>query len=132
MTLTMTLDEYRAQADKPKRSKYNNRRVQIGGYVFDSKAEARRYETLAFEQAAGLITGLDVHPSFVLQPAFKDSMGKKNRAITYEADFRYKRGGVEVVEDVKGARTGVFNMKLKMLKYTHPDVNLVLIPAKAA
>jgi len=121
--------------------KYRNVKMQLDGYTFDSKAEARRYGELKLLQEAGEITDLVVHPVFVLQPAFRDfrdeefgdfrgGRGKYYRAITYAADFQYLECGQTIVEDVKGKRTAVFNIKLKMFLYRYPpDVVFRLIPA---
>lgn len=117
--------------------KYGAKRVKIDGYTFDSQAEARRYQELKLLAQAREIAGLTVHPRFVLQQAFIDREGKKQRAITYEADFSYyevTEGTTTaqplVVEDVKGARTAVFRLKAKMFQFKYPNVDFRVIPAK--
>lgn len=37
--------------------KYNNRKIEVDGMVFDSKKEASRYEELLLLQKAGAISG---------------------------------------------------------------------------
>ncbi|MBJ8026310.1 DUF1064 domain-containing protein, partial [Bacillus cereus] len=67
-------------------SKYNNKKVNLDGYVFDSKAEANYYEGLKIRSARGEIQGFERQPVFTLQPAFK-KQDKSFQAITYIADF---------------------------------------------
>ena len=79
--------------------------VRVGSETFDSQAEADRYMELLVMQKAGLITDLECHPHFDLIPAQKVPGKKSFRAHGYTADFRYKRNGEEIVEDVKSVRT---------------------------
>lgn len=51
-------------------SKYNNKKVELDGHVFDSKAEADYYSGLKIRQATGEITSFELQPRFTLQPAF--------------------------------------------------------------
>lgn len=101
-------------------SKFKNTRVQEDGYAFDSKAECARYYELKLMQRAGQISALRVHPSYELQPAFKDRDGKHQRAIAYEADFAYIEGNDLVVEDVKGHETKDYKIKAKLFRYRFP------------
>jgi hypothetical protein len=117
-------------------NKYNARKVTIGGYTFDSQAEARRYQQLLLLQSAGEIFDLEVHPVFVLLPGFKSGW-KMISKLKYEADFRYSeyldppdqqpttkfiprkstRRSKRVVEDVKGAKTAEFKVKEKLFRF---------------
>jgi hypothetical protein len=111
-----------------KESKYRNRKTLMDGIEFDSRREANRYCELKIRHCLGEITNLELQPEFLLQEAFCKN-GKKHRAIKYRADFRYKVvvTGETVVEDVKGCRTDVFNLKLKMFEERYPDLNLRLV-----
>lgn len=102
------------------RSKYGNRKVHADGYVFDSGAEYRRYRELLLLQAAGEITALVVHPTYILIEPFTYN-GTRHKAETYEPDFVYLENGRTVAEDVKGQRLALYRLKSKlfMLKYTH-------------
>lgn len=100
-------------------TKYGNTRVQADGYAFDSKAECARYHELKLMERAGQIVALQVHPSYELQPAFKDRDGKRQRAICYEADFAYVEGPDRVVEDVKGHETKDYKIKAKLFRYRY-------------
>lgn len=100
-------------------TKYRNRKTVIDGYRFDSMREAARYQELRLLERAGVISELELQPKYTLQPGFTRE-GKKHRAITYTADFRYRdERGATIVEDVKGVQTQVFRMKRKMLLYVH-------------
>ena len=111
-------------------SKYHNHYVKEDGYTFDSKAEAARYRELGLLEMAGEISDLEVHPVYVLQPAFTDAHGTRFRAITYEADFRYYERGVCVIEDVKGVETDAFRIKWALLARQHPELDMRLIKSR--
>lgn len=79
--------------------------VKIGGETFDSQSEADRYMELLVMQKAGIIRDLECHPHYDLIPSQKVPGKPGFRAHGYTADFRYKRDGDEIVEDVKSVRT---------------------------
>ncbi|MGX5634025.1 DUF1064 domain-containing protein [Bacillus thuringiensis] len=108
-------------------SKYNNKKVNLDGYVFDSKAEANYYEGLKIRSARGEIQGFERQPVFNLQPAFK-KQDKNFQAITYIADFLVylPNGEVEVI-DIKGMITETFNVKRKLFEYKYPHLQLILL-----
>lgn len=102
-------------------SKYNNKKTEIDGIMFDSKKEARRYGILILLQQAGEISNLQLQPKFNLQPKFRRD-GKGIREINYIADFMYEdKNGAIVVEDVKGMKTDVYKIKYKMFIYKYPQ-----------
>jgi len=101
-------------------SKYNATKVKQDGYTFDSKAENRRYNELKFMHLNGFIHKLVVHPRYTLLDPF-EVKGIKYRGIVYEADFSYIENGVQVVEDCKGFRTAVFNLKEKLFINRYGD-----------
>ncbi len=75
-----------------KASKYHNKpteRVTSAGKVlrFDSQKEARRYDELMVMLHAGKIRDLRLQADFTLQEAYRDSEGKRVRAIRYRADL---------------------------------------------
>ena len=105
-------------------NKYGARKVKYDGYIFDSKVERLRYIELISLERSGQISGLEVHPKFILQPSFS-YMGKHIRAITYTADFKYTENKMLVVEDVKGGRatmTEAFNIRWKIVKRLNPHI----------
>ena len=107
-----------------RRGKYNARPVDADGYHFDSTAEYNRYRELCLFVKAGLISNLEVHPRFEIVP--KDTHGK---ALHYEADFAYHYcpDNREVVEDVKGVKTGVYLLKKRLFLARYPEREFVEI-----
>ena len=96
--------------------KYGNKKVTVDGYKFDSKMEADFYYRLKILLFKKEILEFEVHPRFILQPAFV-FRGKKVQAITYTSDFKvvYPNGEIHYV-DIKGAKTNEFKIKEKMFK----------------
>ena len=94
-------------------NKYRAKRVVVDGYNFASKAEARRYGELKLMQSARKISGLLVHPKFLMRV-----VGVNYEVITYIADFSYRDRitGELVVEDVKGFKTAVYNLKKRLMR----------------
>lgn len=92
---------------KIKRAKYGNIKIELDGYTFDSKKEARRYVELRMLIASGEITDLQ------LQVVFQLSVCK------YVCDFTYiTREGEYIVEDVKSKATRknrVYRLKNKLM-----------------
>ena len=112
----MTYGEYLAlQAKKKKPSKYHAQPVVVDGLRFDSKREAARWRELVLLEKAGEITDLWRQVPYVLIP--KSDYG---RAIVYKADFVYKtKAGVEIVEDAKGVKTDVYQLKKRLMAEVH-------------
>ncbi len=98
-------------------SKYNAKKMSEDGYIFDSMVEHRRYLYLKMFQLTGVVQNLKVHTRIELLPAMRKPT---IRAVVYEADFIYDEladgAWRTVVEDVKGMRTPVFNLKLNLLE----------------
>ncbi len=98
--------------------KYGNKRVVIDGIRFDSGKEADRYLQLLMRQKTGELSGLIVHPRFLLTV-------NGERIASYVADFQYWlchsdiKGSCMVVEDVKGVRTRDYILKKKLMKAVH-------------
>lgn len=106
-----------------KRSKYNARKKIVDGITFDSTREAKRYQELKVLERCGDIAGLKLQPAFELQPRVKLTSGRIQRAINYRADFEYIDGcGNQVVEDVKGMKTPVYLLKVKLLRWKYPSL----------
>ncbi len=107
-----------------KKLKYHNEPGEYGGIWFQSKKEGERYLELKEMERIGLISDLQMQPKFILQENFKHK-GTTIRAIKYKADFQYKRSGKVIIEDVKGTRTKVFELKKKMLLFNNPEINFI-------
>ena len=95
-------------------TKYNNRKVCIGGINFDSVREAQRYKQLSLLQKGGAIKDLQLQVRYHLIPK-QDG----ERAVDYIADFVYIENGGKVVEDSKGVRTRDYVIKRKLLLQIH-------------
>lgn len=99
----------------------------VDGLRFMSKLEARWYSWLQDQRRAGLISDLEVHPRYEIQPKFEKE-GKKERAITYTADFliTYPDGLVEAI-DVKGFSTPEFIRTKKMFDFKYRTLHLSVV-----
>lgn len=115
-------------------SKYNAKKCQMYGIVFDSRHEAERYTVLRDMLKNKEISNLSIQVPFELIPEQREESteiyrsGKNKgklkpgqlleRPLTYIADFVYtdKNGNV-VVEDAKGMRTKEYIIKRKLMLY---------------
>ena len=79
---------------------------------FASTGEYKRFMELWVLQRAGLIHDLTLQPSFNL--AVND-----HHICRYVADYTYTEAGKTVVEDFKGVRTKVFDLKAKLMLAIH-------------
>ena len=87
-----------------KKAKYNNKKINVNGVVFDSMKEYKRYVQLKELEEAGAITDLQRQVKYVLIPAqyetyerygkkgqqLKDGKRLLERECAYVADFVYK------------------------------------------
>lgn len=92
--------------------KYGNRRTEVDGVTFDSKAEAARWQQLQLLQRAGEIRNLQRQVSY---PIVVNGV----KVCIYRADFVYEDECGQVVEDVKGMKTPTYNLKKKLMKAVH-------------
>lgn len=101
--------------------KYNNKKVEYNGIIFDSIKEKNRYIELLLLESAGEIRELKLQPKFVLQEKFRDAEGIAHREIAYFADFSYLSNECDklIVEDVKGFKTDVYRLKEKLFLYRY-------------
>lgn len=115
-------------ATRRSRNKYNARKTIRDGHVFDSAAEADYYIKLKGRLMAGEISNLRLQPKFVLLEAFTDSGGKRQRAITYTADFAYDEAdGAAVVAECKGFETRDWVIRKKLFLYRYRQYRLEVI-----
>ena len=118
-------------------NKYGNKKVVVGGEVFDSQREYYRYKALKQFEISGIIRDLRRQVVYELIPAQREKStrvykkGRKKgqpipgkvieKAVNYVADFVYivNYDGKEVVEDAKGMRTKDYVIKRKLMLYIH-------------
>jgi len=89
--------------------KYGARKVILDGYMFDSKAEVKRYQELKLLWAAGQIWILEIHPTFVIRI-------KGKQICRVILDFAYCNPKGRVIEDVKGMDTPISRLKRKLVE----------------
>jgi hypothetical protein len=115
-----------AGAQKPKKSKYGNRKAVRDGIKFDSEREAARFSELKVLQAMGKIRNLRLQANFTLVEGYTTIEGERTKPMVYKADFTYERATapdqngtvywLREVEDVKGMRTKEYRLKKKLMQ----------------
>lgn len=100
-------------------SKYHNHKTVCQGITFDSRKEANRYQELLLMERAGLICNIELQPRY-------DLIVNAHKLGFYKGDFRYEKidTGEIVVEDVKGMKTPLYQLKKKLIKALY-DVDIV-------
>lgn len=121
------------------KNKYHASKVKVGGMVFDSVREFRRWAYLLALQEKGEIRDLKRQVPYPLIPAQfekSDEVYKRGprkgqrkvgrcleRSVNYIADFVYVRGPKDapetVVEDSKGLRTEAYAIKRKLMLWKY-------------
>lgn len=114
------------RTQRKKQNKYNARKTVMCGHTFDSKREAEVYLELLAQKQAGEIVRIGFQPSYTLLAGFKDNTGKKQKPITYTADFfvTYADGHSEVIE-VKGVCTRDYLLRKKLFLHMMKDTDIV-------
>lgn len=97
-------------------SKYGNLKVEIDGYKFDSKAEARRYGELKLMGVKDLV----IHPRFPIM-----INGKKVCDVVL--DFHYRVNGKYYFEDIKGKDNALSRLKRKLVEAYYPEINVTVL-----
>ncbi len=98
-------------------TKYRAIKTELDGQVFDSKKEAFRHRELKMLERSGIITNLERQKEF-------DLTFNGVKLCKYRCDFSYlDKDGREVIEDVKGMRSGaaysIFRLKAKLMIAVH-------------
>ena len=109
-----------------KANKYGAQKTTVCGRTFDSRREAEIYLDLLSRKQAGEIVRIGLQPSYTLLAGFRDNQGKKQRPITYTADFfvAYADGRNEVIE-VKGVRTRDYLLRKKLFLYAMRETDIL-------
>lgn len=100
------------------KNKFNAVKKVVDDIEFDSTKEGNRYKQLKLLVRAGKIRDLRLQVRYDLIPKQKFSDGSSMVGTYYLADFVYFDcdKGCEVVEDSKGAKTAVYQIKRKLMK----------------
>lgn len=121
---------------RTKKNKYNARKVEYDGILFDSQKEVLRYKELWLLYSEGIISNLQRQVKYILIPTQREpaqigprgglKQGKLlENECSYIADFVYtvNETGETVVEDVKGYKKGeaykVFTIKRKLMLFVY-------------
>ena len=114
------------RTQRRKANKYGAQKTTVCGHTFDSKREAEVYLELFAQKQAGEIVRIRFQPSYTLLAGFRDNTGKKQRAITYTADFfvTYADGRNEVIE-VKGVRTRDYLLRKKLFLHMMRETDII-------
>ena len=105
-------------------NKYNAKKTEYKGIVYDSKWEANRAYELDMLERSGHIRDLQRQVRFILQEEYINNRGQKIRPISYIADFVYSdKTGQKYVEDTKSpaTRTAEYRIKKKMFEFRYKD-----------
>ncbi|WP_152633030.1 DUF1064 domain-containing protein [Aliarcobacter butzleri] len=113
-----------------KKSKYSNQKTsriyKNKTVIFDSIKEADYFDKLHLELRAGIIKNLDLQPQFEIIPKFTYGDTKYSK-IKYIADFSYIKNGDFFVVDVKGFKTDVYKIKIRLFLIQNPNVKFIEI-----
>ena len=121
---------------RTKKNKYNAKKVEYDGLLFDSQKEVLRYKELCLLCSEGVISNLQRQVKYILIPTQREpavlgprgglKQGKLlENECSYIADFVYtvNETGEMVVEDVKGYQKGeaykVFTIKRKLMLFVY-------------
>ena len=111
------------QQPKPKKSKYNAKRVRVDGILFHSQQEADYYSSLKLLMRAGEIKGFCMQPKFVLVDG-----NEEDRAITYAADFIiFHNDNTYEIVDVKGFESQQWKRTFKQFRLKYPKLELKVV-----
>lgn len=94
--------------------KYNAKKTEVDGIIFDSKGEAGLYKDLQMLLNAGLIEKVERQVPFKLYAGIK-----------YVADFVVTVKGSKRVLDFKGIFTPEFRLKKKLFEADHGKLEVV-------
>ena len=111
--------------EKKKNPRTNSNKIEIDGYLFDSKSEGKIYVEFKLDPS---VTILELQPEFILIPEF-ERRGKKYKAITYKADFRIEQNGEEWIVEIKSigtlmANSKSYSMRRKLFLRAYPESQL--------
>lgn len=109
-----------AKRNVTRANSYGAKKIKIDGIVFASILEGREYQRLRSLEKAGVISDLELQPSFELVAGFNvmtnyTKSGKSRQAsIKYTPDFMYKHGMEVVVVEVKGFADTAYKIRKRL------------------
>ena len=109
-------------------SKYNAKKVEYRGWIFDSKFELTYFIYLQELEKQGKITNLQRQVKYNLLPRQTDENNKfKYHPVEYKSDFEYDDvQGCHHTVDTKGFKTADFRIKQKLFYYrTNREIECV-------
>ena len=119
------------RTQRRKANKYGAQKTTVCGRTFDSRREAEVYLELLAQKQAGEIVRIGFQPSYTLLAGFKDNTGKKQKPITYTADFfvTFADGHSEVIE-VKGVKTRDYQLRKKLFLHMMRETDIIFREVK--
>jgi hypothetical protein len=99
-----------------KPNKFGAIKTKVDDIVFASKKEANRYSQLRLLERSGLIRNLELQPKFPI-------ILNGTKVCDYLGDFAFFEGNKRVIEDTKGFRTPVYQLKRKLLLAAFPGID---------
>ena len=120
---TKISDGYLEAIEKKKNPRVNSNKIEIDGYLFDSKSEGKIYVEFKHDPS---VTILELQPEFILVPEF-ELRGKKYQSIKFTPDFRILQDEVEWIVEVKSegtlkANSKSYSMRRKMFLKSNPEL----------
>ena len=114
-----------------KANKYGAQKTTVCGRTFDSRREAEVYLELLAQKQAGEIVRIGFQSSYTLLAGFKDNTGKKQKPITYTADFfvTFADGHSEMIE-VKGVKTRDYQLRKKLFLHMMRETDIIFREVK--
>lgn len=110
-----------------KKQKFNAKKIEYDGIIFDSKTECDYFIHLKEKVKSGEIKSFTTQPNYVLQPKFT-KYNKHYREISYSPDFMIVNNDDSItLVDVKGFSTQASEMRRKMFDYQFPNIELIWI-----
>lgn len=109
--------------------KYNNKKTEIDGILFDSEMESKYYRYLQEQQKNGNVIHIQLQPVYELLPTFRKNK-RTIRPMKYKADYlvEYADGHKELIDiKTEATMTPAFRLKWKLFDYTYPDLELMLL-----
>lgn len=108
-----------------KKQKFNAKKIEYDGIIFDSKLECEYYKELMSNVKNGEIKSFSIQPKYILQDKFT-KYGKSYREISYSPDFKVIMNDDSIIlYDIKGFSTQASEMRKKLFDFQYRDIQLI-------